>query len=240
MSDRPWLEDGDPSLRAERSLLKRLNAQQPPAGSVDHGWAALAADIAGLQVPGSGPSLTEQAHAAAHGATGGAGMLALKIAAGVAVAGGALWGGNAWLRADDANVRPRPAVHVPTPEASVGMPPSEPDVVAEVEEAEQPEVKLPQVAEARPSSATTLAEEGRLLAKAHKLVQSGQPQQALEVLRQSASRYPRSVLYQEREVLTIEALGATGALAAAEQRAQRFLERYPKSPHAGRLKRFVE
>jgi hypothetical protein len=43
MSDRPWLEDNDPSLRTERALLKRLNAAQPPAGSADHGWAALAA-----------------------------------------------------------------------------------------------------------------------------------------------------------------------------------------------------
>jgi outer membrane protein assembly factor BamD (BamD/ComL family) len=60
------------------------------------------------------------------------------------------------------------------------------------------------------------------------------------VLRLSQSRYPRSVLYQEREVLTIEALGATGAAGAAHQRAERFLERYPSSPHAGKLKRFVE
>jgi hypothetical protein len=48
------------------------------------------------------------------------------------------------------------------------------------------------------------------------------------------------VLYQEREVLTIEALGATGAFGAAKARAERFLKRYPKSPHAGRLQRFVE
>ena len=56
----------------------------------------------------------------------------------------------------------------------------------------------------------------------------------------SESRYPRSVLYQEREVLTIEALGATGASGAARQRAERFLKRHPNSPHAARLKWFVE
>jgi len=38
----------------------------------------------------------------------------------------------------------------------------------------------------------------------------------------------------------IEALGATGSTAAAKQRAQRFLKRYPGSPYAGRLQRFVE
>ena len=99
MSDRPWLEDGDPALRVERALLKRLNAQQPPAGSADHGWAALAADIAGLQALGTGANLVEQAHAAAHAAKGGAGFVtAAKIAAGVAVAGGALWGNGGSAR----------------------------------------------------------------------------------------------------------------------------------------------
>ena len=240
MSDRPWLEDGDPSLRAERALLKRLNAQQPPAGSVDHGWAALAADIAGLQALGTGANVVEQAHAAAHAAKGGGGFVtALKIAAGVAAAGGALWGGSALLHTDD-SVRAPQVVPAPaeTPPVAVRQAPS---VVVPQAEPEQPITKLPPNTGARPpASETTLAEEGRLLAKAHQLVQGGQPQAALEVLRQSATRYPRSVLFQEREVLTIEALGATGATAAAKQRAQLFLKRYPSSPHAGKLKRFVE
>lgn len=237
MSDRPWLEDGDPALRVERALLKRLSAQQPPAGSADHGWAALAADIAGLQALGTGANLVEQAHAAAKG---GAGFVtAAKIAAGVAVAGGALWGGSALLHTDG-SVRAPQSVPVPAETPSVAVRQA-PQAVVQQPEPEQPVVKPPPATSARPpASETTLAEEGRLLAKAHQLVQGGQPQAALEVLRQSAARYPRSVLFQEREVLTIEALGATGATAAAKQRAQLFLKRYPSSPHAGKLKRFVE
>lgn len=240
MSDRPWLEDGDPALRVERSLLKRLNAQQPPAGSADHGWAALAADIAGLQALGTGANLVEQAHAAAHAAKSGAGLVtAAKIAAGVAVAGGVLLGGSALLPTD-ASVRAPQSVPVPAETPSVAVRHTPPAVVQQAEP-EEPVVKVPPTTGARPpASETTLAEEGRLLAKAHQLVQGGQPQAALEVLRQSAARYPRSVLFQEREVLTIEALGATGATAAAKQRAQLFLKRYPSSPHAGKLKRFVE
>jgi hypothetical protein len=240
MSDRPWLEDGDPALRVERALLKRLNAQQPPAGSADHGWAALAADIAGLQALGTGANLVEQAHAAAHAAKGGAGFVtAAKIAAGVAVAGGALWGGSALLHTDE-SVRAPQSVAAPAETPSVAVRQA-PQPVVQQAEPDPPVVKLPPASSARPpASETTLAEEGRLLAKAHQLVQGGQPQAALEVLRQSAARYPRSVLFQEREVLTIEALGATGATAAAKQRAQLFLKRYPSSPHAGKLKRFVE
>jgi hypothetical protein len=242
MSDRPWLEDGDPALRVERSLLKRLNAQQPPPGSADQGWATLAAEIAGLEaLGGAGTHTAQQVQAAAHGAKGGAGLVtALKVAAGVAVAGGALWGGSLLLKSEDVGVnerRPQPA-NVPAEMPSARERLSSPDLAGQLPEAEPPASK-PQLAN-RAASATTLAEEGRLLAKAHQLVQSGQPQQALEVLRLSQSRYPRSVLYQEREVLTIEALGATGAASAAQQRAERFLKRYPSSPHVGRLKRFVE
>lgn len=244
MSDRPWLEDGDPALRVERSLLKRLNAQQPPAGSADQGWATLAAEIAGLEaLGGAGAHTGQQLQAAAHGVKGGAGVVAaVKIAAGIAVAGGALWGGSVLLKSEDAsvNVHRAPPSNVPAEAPSVAARHSPQSLGGELPEAEQPTSK-PQPAGGRPpSSATTLAEEGRLLSKAHQLVQSGQPREALEVLRLSQSRYPRSVLYQEREVLTIEALGATGASAAAQQRAQRFLKRYPSSPHAGRLKRFVE
>src|SRR3954465_7113080 len=98
MSDRPWLEDGDPTLRAERSLLKRLNEQAPPTGSVDQGWAALAAEIPalhGVGLPSTSP--VHAAHAAAHAAGGTGLVLAVKIVAGVAIAGGALWAGSALL-----------------------------------------------------------------------------------------------------------------------------------------------
>ncbi len=239
MSDRPWLEDGDPSLKVERALLKRLNAQQPPVGSVEQGWAALAAELPSLHGPGAGH--IDPTHGLGHGAASGSMGLAAKIALGVALAGGAAWTGGALLKSDDASTLPRPRQpsHVPAEAPREAQwPVAEPssEKSADVERAP---ARVP--SPARPaSSATTLAEEGRLLAQAHQLIQSGQGQQALDVLRTSESRYPRSVLYQEREVLTIEALGVTGASSAAEQRAQRFLKRYPNSPHAGRLKRFVE
>lgn len=245
MSDRPWLEDADPSLRVERSMLKKLNAQQPPSGSADHGWAALAAEIGALEALGaaSGANQAAQLHATAHTVKGGASLIvAAKIAAGIAVAGGLLWGGSALFSSDATSVTVRHAAPTPVPALppSVEERPSQ-QVTEQRPETDQAPAKAPPSTGARPtSSATTLAEEGRLLAQAHQLVQSGDARQALEVLRLSASRYPRSVLYQEREVLTIEALGATGASGAARQRAERFVKRYPNSPHAERLKRFVE
>jgi hypothetical protein len=241
MSDRPWLEDGDPSLRVERELLKRLNAQQPPNGSTEQGWAALAAEIPALQATGSsGTGPADPTPGISHAVKSGASLaIAAKIAVGVALTGGMLWTGRHLLKSHDTSSisnQPQPSqVPAETPPDTL---PGEPEAVAGKTMDRQATRNQQPAGPA--SSATTLAEEGRLLAKAHQLVQSGQGQQALEVLRISASRYPRSVLYQEREVLTIEALAATGDTGAARSRAERFLKRHPNSPHAGRLQRFVE
>ena len=71
MSDRPWLEVSDPALRAERELLKRLSSEQPPSGSVEQGWAALSAEIVGLQALSSvGSATADAAHTAAQASTG--------------------------------------------------------------------------------------------------------------------------------------------------------------------------
>jgi len=42
-------------------------------------------------------------------------------------------------------------------------------------------------------------------------------------------------LLQEREVLRIQALSASGSVSAAKARAKRFLERYPNSPYAAHV-----
>jgi len=241
MSERPWLEDGDPALRVERALLKRLNAQAPPTGSVEQGWAALAAELPGLHggaLPDASP--VHAAHAAAH-ATGGTGLaLAAKLAAGVVLAGGMLWGGSVLLKPESTSPGPHHELNVPA-EMPAAAREQAPEAVSETAPDQTGAKPEPKGAPVRPvSSATTLVEEGRLLAQAHQLVQAGRSQEALEVLGLSQARYPRSVLYQEREVLTIEALDATGASGAAKQRATRFLKRYPSSPHAGRLQRFAE
>ena len=242
MSDRPWLELNDPGLRAERELLKRLNAEQPPAGSVDHGWAALSAEIASLQAVASlGAGAGEAVHGAAHAASGTASVgIATKVVASVALAGGMLWAGSQLL-APGAGGSSAPHAQRPAEARQSSARPAPAPLPVDALPAEVSATRPAPPAFPRPaSSATTLAEEGRLLSKARQLVQAGQGQQALELLHLSESRYPRSVLFQEREVVTIEALGATGSAAAAKQRAQRFLKRYPGSPYAGRLQRFVE
>ncbi len=244
MSDRPWLEVSDPALRVERELLKRLNSEQPPSGSVDHGWAALSAEIAGLQAVaslGASASAGEAAHGAAHGAASTSSVgIAAKVVASIALAGGMLWGGSQLMAPNQGGASASHAPRPPQARHSSANPMPEP-LTVDALPSETSATKPAPLAVPRPaSSATTLAEEGRLLSQARQLVQAGQGQQALELLHLSESRYPRAVLFQEREVVTIEALGATGSAGAAKQRAQRFLKRYPGSPYAGRLQRFVE
>jgi hypothetical protein len=236
MSDRPWLQDGDPSLRAERALLNRLNAEKPPAGSAERGWSALAAAIS---VPQVGPAVPTAVAAQAAKAGAGVGIVA-KIVVGVALTGTAVWSGHALLKSHGATAAP-PKQEVSTAnEAAPAVGDGQPEAMTGKAADESP-AKIAQPSTARPtSSSTTLAEEGRVLAKAHQLIGSGQSQQALEVLRSWEARYPHSVLAPEREVLTIEALAATGASAVARQRAERFLKRNPNSAYATRLQRFVE
>jgi len=216
MAERPWLDDMDPDLKEERSLLRRLGAQQPPVGSVERGWAALAAEIG---VQGAGVAA---GHAAQHAARGVKWALWGKAAAVVGFAGGVAFTSVQLLQGPPALVTP-----------PVAAPPPSVDV-APVEQVPSPD--KPRV----PSAGSTLAEEGKLLGKARQLVQLGRTREALELLESSAQRYPRSVLSQEREVLTIEALAASGASAVAKQRARRFLDRYPASPYVERLQRFAE
>ncbi|HVJ20939.1 MAG TPA: outer membrane protein assembly factor BamD [Polyangiaceae bacterium] len=232
MSDRPWLQETDGALRDERLLLKRLNAQAPPAGSVDQGWAALSAVLPGLKTA---------ATISAASSTATTFGLAAKIAVGVVATGAALWTGGRFLESDRSEHTLPPSAPHSAPAVTAPIePPATP------EQAEQSASVLeapdrPPAPATRPSvSTSTLGEEGRLVSQAHRLIQSGQGGAALKVLRTLESRYPRSVLSQEREVLTIEALGATGDSSAARARAKRFVERYPKSPHAVRLQRFVE
>ncbi len=176
------------------------------------------------------------------GLVGAAGLSKVaKVALGVALAGGVAASGARLVEPEP--LSKRPAAVVVAPQAAIpGRPkPEAAAAPAAPVLAPAPADGVPQPGPARFSAfATTLAEEGRLLGRAHQLIRSGQGGQALQLLRSSQVRYPRSVLHQEREVLVIEALGATGARSTAQARAQRFLVRYPRSPHKVRLERFVE
>jgi outer membrane protein assembly factor BamD (BamD/ComL family) len=82
-------------------------------------------------------------------------------------------------------------------------------------------------------------EEFELTNQARALLQSGNATGALRVLADAVQRFPGGVLGQEREVITIEALAASGQTGVARQRAADFLQSHPGSVHAARLSPFL-
>jgi hypothetical protein len=65
------------------------------------------------------------------------------------------------------------------------------------------------------------------------------PAQALDLINRHASRFPGSILGQEREVIAIDALVRLGRVGEARARAEAFAARFPTSAHLRRLAALV-
>jgi hypothetical protein len=84
-----------------------------------------------------------------------------------------------------------------------------------------------------------LRAEARELAAAEGLLRSGRALEARELLAQAERRYAAGALTQEREVLFMEAMVKTGQRELAGERARSFLQRYPNTPFASRLRKVL-
>lgn len=82
----------------------------------------------------------------------------------------------------------------------------------------------------------SLVDELQKLKQARIAMKSGDAQTALALLADHARRYPSSSLGLEREVLTIEALHASGQREKAQARARSFVRRHPSSMLSERLR----
>jgi hypothetical protein len=83
--------------------------------------------------------------------------------------------------------------------------------------------------------ASGLLEESAALGEARSLLRSGDAEGALRALREMDQTFPGGTLAQERTVLTVEALAATGRAKEASAIAKKFIAAHPTSPLAGRL-----
>ncbi len=90
------------------------------------------------------------------------------------------------------------------------------------------------IAAPAPSAKLDRAAELRLL-KAAQTALDASPARALSLTAEHASRFPRSSLAQERELLAVTALLRLGRTAEARQRAEQFRQRFPSSPYAHRI-----
>ncbi len=85
-----------------------------------------------------------------------------------------------------------------------------------------------------------LQEESDALLAAREAYRAGDSARALQLLERARRRFPHGTLGQEREALTIQVLAQSGARGAAKQRAEAFLRRYPRSPHAADVRGVAE
>jgi len=96
-------------------------------------------------------------------------------------------------------------------------------------------------APARPANAldaNRLKLEALELARAKNLLESGDPHGALGVLQASRARFVNGAMVEERDALAIEALAQQGQRARASAAARRFLDAFPNSPLAPRVRRW--
>jgi hypothetical protein len=234
---------------ALRALEAGLDEGVPP-GAKAAVWGALATALP--KAAAAAASATAASGAAAATAT--ASVSFLKLGA-IGVALGTLSGVGYYAvgrvtapkrvpSAQVASVSPRASTEATPPAIVDGAGIAEP---SRVEPAAEPPAREPAVA-ARPaeavppapSSADTLLDESRRVANARSLLRQGSAADALSALVAIERRHPNGMLAQEREALIIEALSALGHRELVQQRAARFLARYPSSPHAEAVRRAAE
>lgn len=90
------------------------------------------------------------------------------------------------------------------------------------------------------AGSTGIQEQIALIDRARGAVAARQPAAAMAALDEYQRRFPRGVLGQEATLLRIETLLARGDRAGAARLGRQFLERYPRSPMAARVKTLID
>ena len=227
----------------ERELLGSVRYVGPPDGAKDQAWRSIAGQIAVVAAVGAISSSTAAAASKVGLGTMASWALSTKIAAVVVVGGFALGGGYLAVRGTQPSVAlssaPRAVVPPVTHAAPARpLPPKPAEVVAETPEEAPAEVAPSHKAE--PLRLDALKAESALLTDARAQLRSGNPAGAQASLDRLQSQFPKGMLTQEREVLSIEVLYARGNVEGAKRRAKAFVKAYPKSPHSAKLSRFLD
>lgn len=249
MTDPKRWRDGEEGA-AVVALIDALRADEPSVEAREALWAKLAPMVP----PGGSGSGT--------GGGGGSGSAIGAKAIGLGIGAIGIVTIVAWIA-----TRPPPTVETPrtevTPSAShatiVEAPPVESAPVIEAVEptpsmtAVRPRTMSSAIARAVPSASSTssassstgsavdrLREEAEGVKRARQHLRDKNPGAALAELDRLAKLVPAGPLAEEREVLTIEALAASGDREGARRRAERFLFERPNSVHAARVRAFTE
>ncbi|MBX3210136.1 MAG: hypothetical protein KF764_34210 [Labilithrix sp.] len=220
------VDDPDPpSAKAEfmRDLIRTQRAVRPPDGKMDE----LARRLGPILQ--DGPAATPRSR-----------WLGLTAAAVAAVA---LVGTTRWVTdpANDAKPSGVPNGALAAPAEGTSPPtatPVEDDAtpVAAVSVDALPSVEVRKA----PAPAALRCDDVELVDAADTALRAGNPTRALGIAREHEQRCPAGALVQERERIAIEALAELGRSDEARARARAFEERFPSSPHVGRIRQLLE
>ncbi len=214
------------SIDNELAALIGAERDRPAAGAeaADRVWSGVQARLEGAPPPASVP------------ATSGWGPLSLVVGAGIvaALVGGG-WALSQPRQGDERfePIPPPPSVVVESPavvslRAELPGEPAEPE--APVAGAEPKPVAV-----AAKVNQGSVADELALIERARTALDSGRAGAALGVLRTHRKQFPKGAFVEEASALRASALCKSGREDAAEKAAAKFLRRYPKSVHAGRV-----
>ncbi len=136
---------------------------------------------------------------------------------------------------------PAPDVHsTPRVPAAVPVEPTSPAPAAVEPTAPKarPAVKAAHKPAAKPK-ANDFVREARLIADARQALKTD-PQRALALLKDARRSFPRGMLAEEREALTVVALSALGKSDEAARRGDRFLKKHGKGPYAEAVRQALD
>jgi hypothetical protein len=269
MSDpRRWLESDDVSSE-ERDMLRSGLKLEASDETVEQMWAALAVLPAGGGPEGGDGGTSPQVASSNALPTTSLGTLGVKLGLGTILLAGmglGLWLGlrrEPQVRARESGTTIAQLLEKRTfaqressSEATEAEPAKASEVIAAVPrrvaktkiardvqdnrttDAPEPDVSSQARAWAE-SGANALLEESRALEASKNSLSRGDYDAAVSQLNAMEARFPMGILGQEREALLIEALWKSGQKRTASQRASEFLDRFPGSPHAARLRGFI-
>jgi len=261
----PWL-DALPPGSPERQLLVAGKAARPPDGAADLGWQALTVALGAAAATAtvttkavataamaSNTTSAASATVASKVVAGGLGFSlgAKSVAIGFAVGIGLLGTTTLVERVTERSAAPALSARVPTMVPVVARRvPSQQALGALTAETVSEAAHLPNTLQAAPRATktgptstepetTSLANQARELAQVKRLLDAGGTTEALHRLESSFVNDVHSALAQERDALYVEALEKSQRRSQAAGLAQRFLARYPNSPHAEKMRKLI-
>jgi len=224
-------------------VFRSAKQDDPEAAQVDRLWQALQPVVGGPTGGGDGGSSTGDGPAGPVAAVAGtsAATLARYTLVGAGVTSLIIATATMWNPRTESSMQPATttvlSAEPPAPPVSAPAPAAEEPELHDAGTQRKPAPRV--VAKPAPTADAEVApsmSEAQFLGQAHTELRQGNAARALSMTAEHRRLYPRAALSQECDLIAVEALVALGRRDEAMARSRAFLDRYPHSAHARRLR----